>query len=211
VGVSDLDSGIILEKGAKLPWASMSRASYMYYDCYVQLYLDSGMVVHRQLPQSNPAKNDTLGTVFIGDKDIDEIKDMGVNSVSKDTYTDTVQRMAHAVYRFALRGQALRVGYQIPIPCMKTVGGVPAIPDDSTPQTAFNRILGNYSGVALWHARWELWYTVAVPPKEDVLPPANLAAHIRGDQELPDNIQVPWTYPDVHAEPAIPGQLLNPI
>ena len=209
-GISNFDSGgRSLEKPAVLPWASASGASYMYYDVMIECYLDSGIVVHRHLPQSNP-KSDSLGGVDMFQSDIDEIKDSGVHLKSNDDFEDVEQRMAHSIYRFCLRGEAIRVGYQVPIPKLLTVCGVKAIPDDSSYQKAYNKLVpANYSGVPMFYAAWELWYTVVKPPKKDQLPPPNLAEHIRADTPLPDNMQSPWTLPDQNAQTSRPPQLGN--
>ncbi len=208
-GVSNFDSGVVVEQGVKLPWAAIPEASWVYYDVAVVCHLDSGIVVHRRMPGVDNGF-DTLASFDVADPRPDQIIDKGVNLVSKDQFADIVQRMGHARYWFNLVGQALRVGYQVPIPGIKVIAGVPAIPDDSRTQLAFNKIIGNYSGAPLWHAKWSLWYTVAVPPKSAQMPPANLAAHISGDAKLPDGangIQAPFSQPDDAAQTTQPLQL----
>jgi len=166
------------------------------------------------LPQVNN-NADTLASCFISDPNIDKITGRGVNIISNDEFTDTIQRMAHSVYWFRLYGQAMRIGLQVPIPGLKTVGGVQAIPHDANPQNAWNKIVGNYSGLPLWHAYWSLWYTVAEPPTSQQVPPSNLAQHIAGDVKLPDGMQAPFSTPDDLAQSTNPlqqqTQLQNPI
>lgn len=212
VGRSDVDAGEVVEEGVLLPWASDPAASWVYFDCAVGVMLDSGIVVHQRLPQVNNAP-DTLASADIDDLNLDRIAGPGVNLRCQDQYQDIVQRMGHARYWFRLWGQALRVGYRVPIPGIKTIGGVAAIPYDKNPQWAFNRIApgGNYSGVILWHAAWSLWYTTAVPPKSSAIPEADPSAHISGEAVLPRGVQAPYSQPDDGAESAsIPGRIVKP-
>lgn len=202
VGKSNVDPGAVLEKGLTLPWAGDPAASWMYFDCTIGVMLDSGIAVHCRLPQVNNAP-DTLASSVLGldDPNLDKIAGPGVNLRCRDQYTDIVQRMGHARYWFRIWGQALRVGYQIPIPGIKVIGGVPAIPYDKNPQWAFNRIApgGNFAGIILWHAAWSLWYTTAVPPQSNVIPAASTTGHIRGDTKQPDSIQAPFSQTDSDA------------
>lgn len=213
-GISNFDPpGTPIEQGAFLLGSQEASASWVYYDIALVNVLDSGIVVHRHLPQKD-TKKDTLASCFIEDPSIDKISGRGVNIISNDKFNDTVQRMAHGVYWFRLYGQAMRIGLQVPIPGIKTVGGVTAVPHDANPQNAWNKIIGNYSGLPLWHAYWSLWYTVSEPPTEQQVPPSNLAQHIAGDVVLPDGMQAPFSVPDDLAQPTNPlqqSQLRNPI
>lgn len=96
----------------------------------------------------------------------------------------------------------MRVGYQIPIPGIKTIGGVQAIPYDRNPQWAFNSIVpgGNYGGLILWRAQWSLWYTTASQPVNNTIPVADPTAHIDATAAPPAGIQVPYSGPDDNAE-----------
>ena len=206
VGRSNVDDGQILERGVLIPWASDSAASWVYYDCTVGVMLDSGIVVHNRLPQVDN-RTDTLAAYNLDDTNLETLTGIGVNLRCNDQYRDIVQRMGHARYWFRIWGQALRVGYQVPIPGIKTIGGVPAIPYDRNPQWAFNRISpgGNYGGVILWHAQWSLWYTTAVPPTSNVIPEADPSAHINGTVKPPrDGIQAPFSQPDSNAQRSSP-------
>lgn len=208
-GVSDTDTaGLTLENGINIPWCSDPRATWMYYDVALASYLDSGIVTHRRLPQVDHVA-DTLASCFITDPNIDTLTGRGVNLKSLDQFSDVVQRMAHSRYWFRLWGQAMRVGFQIPIPGAKRVGNVLLIPDDSQPQFAYNKIVGSYSGIPLWHAVWSLWYTLASPPSVQVAPTVpNLAAHISDAAALPTSgIQAPYSQPDSEAQPTQPTQL----
>lgn len=213
VGRSDIDSDQTAEQGIVIPWSRDPAASYLYYDCTVGALLDSGIVVHNRLPQYNGPITDTLATIPIDDPRLDVVTSFGVNLRCRDQYQDIIQRMGHSRYWFRIWGQALRAGYQVPIPGIKTIGGVPAIPHDNNPQWAFNKILpgGNYSGVILWHARWSLWYTIVVPPvsTDDKLATlvADPSAHIRGDAALPVGMQSPFSQADDNAHVTGPSQL----
>ncbi len=205
VGISDVDNGQIVEQGVDIPWPNSPQASYLYYDCTIGVMLDSGIVVHNRLPQVNNLP-DTLSSTDLTSAQIDQVTDRGVNLKCRDQYADIVQRMGHSRYWFCMWGQALRVGYQVPIPGIKTIGGVPAIPYDKNPQWACNSIFpgGNYSGVILWRAQWSLWYTTAVPPINQTIPAVDPSAHIRGDSPLPDSIQAPFSQADDNAVPTAP-------
>lgn len=206
-GKSNVDPGRVAERGVTLPWVSDPSASWAYFECTVESWLDSGIVVHNRLPQVDNTP-DTLAASISGmdDPRFDVITGIGVNLTSRDQYTDIVQRMGHSRYWFRLHGQALRFGYQIPIPGIKTIGGVPAIPYDKNPQWAFNRIApgGNFGGVILWHARWSLWYTTAVPPRNNKIPAADPSAHVRGDTQPPKSIQSPISAPDADSVRSAP-------
>lgn len=196
-------SGPPLETGVKL-LVPTGRANWVYYDITLECQLDSGIAVHRALPQKDTAW-DTLGSCDISDPGIDQLTGRGVNLVSNDDYQDLVQRMAHSQYWFQLFGQAMRIGEQVPIPMLKKVGGVTAVPYDKNPQLAHNKIVGNYSGQILWHAQWSLWYTLASAPKAQQAPPQNLAQHTDGKSY--GDMQAPWT--QVEDDSAV--NLSNPI
>lgn len=209
-GRSNVDDNSVVEQGFGLPWTTGSAASYMYYDCTVGTVLDSGIVVHNRLPQVNNLP-DSLSVTNLDDPSLDQIKDRGVNLRCADQYADIVQRMGHARYWFRIWGQALRVGYQVPIPGIKTIGGVAAVPYDRNPQWAFNRIFpgGNYSGVILWHAAWSLWYTTSAPPTTQTIPAVDLAAHIAGTTRPPKEMQAPYSMADQASTPGQTGPTIK--
>lgn len=186
----NFDSGGTLEDKVKLA-APSENATWVYYDVAIVSVLDSGIVVHRRLPQVDRAA-DTLASCDITDTNIDKLTGRGVNLISNDMYTDVIQRMAHSQYWFRLYGQAMRFKEQIPIPGIKSIGGVITVPYGK--QVAYNKIVGNYSGVVLWYAEWSLWYTLASPPKKQQAPPQNPALFTDGNSA--DYMQVPWSLPD---------------
>jgi hypothetical protein len=200
VAIDRIDpGGNNFERGITLPWILDKRATWQYYDCWIEEYLDAGMVVHRQLPQSNYTP-DSLGNVNVYDGQLDVNTALGVNTKSNGSYTDTVQRMANSRYWFCLKGTAIRVGYQVPIPnLVGNLAGAVAVPmpmTDQPEQFAYNKVVANYCGIPVFLAEWQLWYTLAAAPSKQVVPPPNLAAHIRADAELPTSMQVPMTFPD---------------
>lgn len=216
VGRSNVDTETpLIEQGVGLPWVPDPAVSWIYYDCTVGVMLDSGIVVHNRLPQVNNLP-DTLASAVLDDPTLDKVTSGGVNLNCQDQYTDIVQRMGHARYWFRLWGQALRVGHRVPIPGIKVIGGVPAIPYDRNPQWAYNTILpsGNYGGVVIWRGVWSLWYTTAVPPRGNYPTPAvDLAAHVSGATPLPTEMQAPYSQPDDNAEVTAPPaarQIVNP-
>jgi hypothetical protein len=204
-GVNNIDDGSLAERDVFLPSPTDPAGCYVYFECTVGVMLDSGIVVHNRLPQVNRAP-DTLSTADYADDKLDSIlarDGFGVNLRCQDQYADIVQRMGHARYWFRLWGWALRVGYQVPIPGIKTIGGAPAIPYDRNPQWAFNRIApgGNYGGLTLWHAVWSLWYTTAVPPTSSALPANDCAAHVTSKAAIPTSgILPPLSGPDDSAQ-----------
>ncbi len=213
-GISDSDkSSPQPEDNALVSVPSLPEATWDYYNCVLAFHLDSGIVVHRHLPQVDNDW-DTLSSCDIYGKDIDKLVGLGVNLKSDDDFDDVVQRMAHSQYFLHLFGQATRVGQQIPIPGIVALSdGTPVIPHDDTRQFAYNRIAGNFSGQVLYHAAWSLWYTLAKPPKKkSTLLPPDLADHVDGTITLPQGVQPPFSIPDdeaVQTQPPI--QLQNPV
>ncbi len=204
-GRNNVDNGRVVEQGIGIPWNSDPAASWLYYDCTIGVMLDSGIVVHNRLPQVNRVP-DTLASCNLDDVNLDTIKTLGVNLTSRDQYADIVQRMGHSRYWFRIWGEALRAGYRIAIPGIKTIGGAVAIPYDKNPQWAFNKIApgANYGGVIVWHAKWSLWYTTATPPINQTIPAANPYAHISGNSTPPTLIQAPYGTVDDNAKPSGP-------
>lgn len=213
IGKSNFDNLGIIEKTTKIPWASDPAGSYVYYDCTIEVMLDSGIAIHNQLPQSDPSQPANLSANTIDQDNFDTINNIGVNLNCQDQYEDIKQRMGHARFWFRLWGEALRIGYQVPIPSIKKIGGVDAVPYDKNPQWAFNKIApgANYGGVILWWARWSLWYTTLVPPTTNTIPIANMTAHISADVPPPKDMQVPYTQPDDEAQPNNPRRQRPPI
>lgn len=205
VGRSDTDANAVVEKGVNLPWAADPAGSYLYYDCTVGVMLDSGIVIHNRLPQVNRGI-DTLSSTPIDAPDMDTLTLKGVNLTSQDQYADIIQRMGHSRYWFRIWGQALRIGYQVPIPGIKFIGGVQAVPYDKNPQWAFNRIFpgSNFGGIILWHAQWSLWYTTLTPPTSNYIPAVDPSAHISGTSPIPDAIQAPFSQADDNAQVTSP-------
>lgn len=205
-GLFDEDSAAVqIEAGALLPTPN-ERANWVYYDVTLGYALDPGIVVHRNLPQVDN-EPDTLASCDAYQDDMDMLTGLGVNLKSNDQFTDTVQRKAHSQYWFKLWGQAMRVGEQIPIPGLKTVGGVKVIPckvpkefGRQFPQWAYNKIVGNYSGLILWYARWNLWYTIASAPKKQQDPPQNVGQHVSADTPTIAGMQAPLSEPDDNAK-----------
>lgn len=212
VGRVNFDPDENIEENIQIPFASDPEATWVYYDCAVGVMLDSGIVVHNRLPQVDRTA-DTLSALNLDDPNLDRFTGFGVNLKCVDQYKDIVQRMGHSRYWFRLWGQALRIGHQVPIPGIKTIGGVPAIPYDLNPQWGYNRIApgGNFSGAILWHAQWSLWYTTAVPPTKDDIPAADPSAHITGKAKTPKEFQSPHSQADDNArETPFIGRVPNP-
>lgn len=194
VGVSNVyPPSTPIETGVKIP-TPLDRANWVYYDIALECMLDSGIVVHRRLPQVDNTY-DTLASCDISESNVDLLKGLGVNLKSNDTFQDVVQRMAHSQYFFRLHGRAARLGDQIPIPSLKYIAGVTAIPYDNEKQFAYNKIAGNYGGQVLWKAEWSLWYTLASAPKAQQTTPQNLNLHIDATSR-DEGMQAPLSLPD---------------
>ena len=188
------------ENQIDLPWAIAPEVSWLDYRCWVEIELDSGMALHKPLPQSFP-EVDTLGSVSIDDADM-ETSELGINMESNSNTADIIQRMATSTYRFRLVGWGMRAGFTIPIPKLLSVGNSPATP---TIQRASNMIVGQFGGVPLWFAQWSLEYIIAAPiigtggvpgPANLIAPvPFNPSLKIRPDAELPVAFALP-TVPD---------------
>ena len=195
-GVNNLDKNQRVEKPLSFPWISDKSASYVAYQNRIEIDLDAGMALHKPLPQSSQYV-DTLASVYITDKEMDQ-RVAGANLKSKGSYKDVIQRMATSTYTFKLIGFALRVAYKIPIPGLRSVAGVAATPGEFQ-NVVDNLLVGNYSGIPMFFARWELWYYVVLPPKSEQVPPPNLAAHIKGDIALPkadEGLPLPYSGTD---------------
>lgn len=196
------DRDVVLERNLDIPWSSDPAGSYVYFDCTVGQVLDSGIVIHNRLPQVDRTP-DTLASASFDDPNLYKITDKGVSLLCRDQYTDIMQRMGHSRYWFRLWGQALRIGYKVPIPGIKKIGGVDAVPYDKNPQWAFNRIFpyGNYGGVVLWHAQWSLWYTTLVPPVSNAVPATTPYAPTVNVNNPPKTLQAPFSEPDDNSNP----------
>ncbi len=143
-----------------------------------------------------------MATTSFDDPDFDRFTGFGVNLKCQDQYLDIIQRMGHARYWFRIWGQALRIGYQIPIPGIKFIGGVATVPYDKNPQWAYNSIApgGNYSGVILWRAQWSLWYTTIEPTNTSSILAADPSAHISNNAPIPSGQQAPFSQADDNAQ-----------
>lgn len=209
VGVSDVDNKNLNERGINIPVPN-EEASWLYFECFVGTILDSGIVVHNRLPQVDKGF-DTLSndSDTWGSRQFEKMT-TGVNLLCKDQYTDIVQRMGHARYWFRLWGRALRAKFQIPIPSLKTIGGVPTVPYDKNPQWAYNAIVpgGNIGGMIIWRAEWSLWYTTLTPPISQYIPMSDPSGHIAttvSGPPLPTVMQAPFSQPDDNAVVSSPA------
>lgn len=197
------------EKHLPLQWAKDNpEASWIDYRCWVEVLHDPGMVLHKPLPQA-PQKVDDIGLLDINAPNWDTFvpPNGGVNISSLAQGTDVIQRMATSTYTFILRGWGLRVGFQIPLPILKSVAGVPATP--RYPQWGYNVMVGNCAGVPVWFATWQKWYMIVKPATSataEAPVPSNPALHIRPDAELVKSIALPLTQPD---QANTPGSVLR--
>jgi len=207
------DVDIQPQDGLGLPWFIPAGSGWLGRRDHVEILLDPGSALHKTLPQSDQPW-DTLATQFVegygfvnpgagqagGAADADAvIASGGVNLNSQSTGYDTIQRMATSTYRFVLRGEAWRVGYQVPVPGLLSVGGQTAVP--TFPQwSSGNVIVGNLPGqIPIFYCAWELHYIVAGPLKGSAPIVPNAAMRIRADQTLPDMVQVPFAPADANA------------
>lgn len=208
-GSIDADTGVQPETRLQLPWALNPETSWLDYRCWLENMLDPGMVLHKPLPQKASTPDD-LGSVAMDDGGIDKAR--GGVSLTGTGVLDVIQRMATSTYAFALKGWGLRVGFEIPIPRLVSVGGVDAVPGI---QRAYNMIVGNFAGVPVFYAQWNLEYMISSSPGVSspglggaslvgAPVPFNPALHIRPDAELPEGIDFPDSQTDQNSTPAAP-------
>jgi hypothetical protein len=186
------------QDGLSLPWSINPAASWIDGQCWVEVLLDTGMVLHKILPQTTQQFDDLATTFYADNEPLAEDPDRppddtgGVNIQSNAKGNDVIQRMATSTYEFTLKGWGMRAGYQVPVPGLESVGGQTAIPD--FPQwTSGNIIVANMMGIPVYYCAWEKKYMVLGPLKLGSIAPTppNIAARIRADQSLPDTIGVP--------------------
>jgi hypothetical protein len=192
-------------QAATLSWLKHPEATYINYGCRIECLLDPGTALHKPLPQS-AQPYDTLGTYDVAAVDTDLIV-TGENLRSAGSYRDVVQRMATSTYRFLLTGFGVRVGFPIPVPSLKTVAGVPAIPANQWVQG--NQVIGNLCGIPVFNNAWRLWYYVTAPPARAQVPPPNLADRIAADVTLPDVLSVPVAPNDYNAVTDLKGKTVK--
>ncbi len=205
-GVSDIDNGRLIELGVKLPWTVDPATSWLAYSCWIEVLLDAGLARHKPLPQAATVP-DTLASYEVYDPSADK-KVGNVNLVWQGQGEDVIQRMSTSTYTFILKGMAQRAGYQIPVPGLVTIAGVKAYPAEKQ-WSLGNRLVGNFGGIPVFENAWELWYYVALPPKDAQVPPPNLAQHMRGDVQLPPGVRPPWSPTDRNSTPQNPNVRLG--
>jgi hypothetical protein len=202
-GISDFDPGAPdVETGILLPWTMGPTVSWLDYQCWIEVELDAGMALHKPLP--SVVAVDTLGSFAPDDIAMAQEDQEGVNLTSQGGYADVLQKMASSLYRFKLRGWGVRAGYKVPVPKLITIANVDATPAERQ-WSSGNRIVGNFSAVPIWRCDWDLWYYVALPPNGDEVPPSNWSEHIGDDTQLPDGMQVPYSWPDQNSVQQPPG------
>lgn len=209
-GVANADTDKFPERGITWPGVGDPTVTFLDYSCWVEVVLDPGTVLHKALPQTTQTPDD-LGVIDVANQAaLANFTGPGVNTATRNTYTDTIQQMATSTFIFALRGYARRIGYQVPIPKLLQAAGVAAVP--TNPQRAYNRVIGNLGGIPVFFAQWDKWYLVSVPVKAAQVPPANLAVHMDGKTAPPQAIQVPYSLPDYNAvdTPQAPGAAAPP-
>lgn len=207
VGISNVDTaGIDVEKNWYLPYIVDPELSWLEYSCRIEAILDAGIVLHKILPQSDDPI-DTLANGWVDDAAFAKIRDTE-NLKSKGDYEDFIQRMASSNYRFRVHGYGVRACYPVPVPGLRTVAGIEAVPDKRQ-WSRGNEIIANGGGIPIYFNRWELWYMLATPPKKNQPAPRNLAQQIGSDETLPPGIAVPLSQPDYNAQTS--GPLQNPV
>jgi hypothetical protein len=199
-GVNHVGDTRAAEAPIALPWLSPPQASYLDYSCHIECYLDTGMTLHKPLPQT-PQPVDSMASYFLGQSDQALVK-VGENFKSLGSFQDISQRMATSEYRFGLIGHAIRLGYPVSVPDLKMVAGV--VPTLMTQWVHGNELIGNSAGVPLYYNAWESWYFVVLPPKDRQLPPPNLSEIISAEQQVPDLIPVPVSPNDYNVSTQTP-------
>lgn len=184
----DPDSGQSPDESVRMQGLPSPEASWLNYEIDFITELDPGIALHKALPQSNDL-TDTLASVDVFGAKSESHTTYGVNTVSKSTGSDVLQRMATSTYRVALRGFGVRLGYKVPVPGLLSFGGSAVSPAKQV--VIGPRIVANYSGVPVYLTAWLLWYDVPAPPRQQQTAPPNLAAHIGDISSPPRTIGVP--------------------
>ncbi len=196
--VTNADDGSHPEDKIVLPWFIEPTASYLYYDCSVDILLDPGTVLHKPLPQRlDPV--DTLASINVSDPEAQAISLEGINLKSNSSGVDLIQQMATSTYTFVLRGEAYRAGYKVPIPGLVKIGNLSFVP--TFPQMATNSLAGSLlGGIPLWYATWELHYLITTPSRAQVtVAAANLLARVTPETQPPQTVAVPQLPVDQNA------------
>ena len=208
--VKNLDNqSVAPEDNVSLPWIFDPENTWLDYRCALEVRLDAGLALHKPLPQQNPAF-DTLASVELGTPDQATNGKLGVNLLSTSKAVDVIQRMASSTYTFVLRGFGLRVGYQVPVPGLVSVGDQTAYPVGEQ-YTSGNVLVGNMiGGIPVFYCEWELPYAVTQAPNLVNAPvPPNPALHINADVQLPIVVLLPSTPIDQNATQVTLPTLVN--
>jgi len=170
------------------------RASWLEYENTLIVDLDTGMVVHKSLPQENYDVDD-LGTVDAYATSMPAYKSPtgGMNTISESGQSDFAQRAATSTFTIKLRGYAKRAGYQVPVPKLVSFGGV-------TPTLLRQRVtspepVANYSGIPIFARAWEMTYQLTAPPTSQQLAPQNPAQRIAANTK-PTRVMAPVSVPE---------------
>ena len=83
----------------------------------------------------------------------------------------TAQQRVQPTYRIRLIGQAIRVGYRIPPPILKTINGAKCIPDGE--HQFVEAIIGNWFGLPIFAAAWNIPYVLVGDASGRVSVPIN--------------------------------------
>lgn len=206
----DPDTGASPDAQVRLTGLFPPESSWLNYHIEFITELDPGVALHKPLPQKDDTV-DSLGSVNIFSQNPEFNTLDSVNTISKSSSEDILQRMATSTYRVCVRGFGVRAGYKVPVPDLKVFGGVPVSPGKH--KVIGPRIVANYSGIPIYLTAWELWYDVPTPPKAKQPTPPNLAQHIGDVANPPRQIPVPVSVPEppIATSGRLPFQPIVPV
>lgn len=202
-GVSDGDDGGVPELKLALPFVGNPQATYLHWECVPEIRLSSGLALHRPLPQRQYAA-DSLSRADVYGNNPSGDSGESVNVSSRGQWTDYLQRCANSEYRFRLYGRAWRVALPVAIPGLVRFSNLVFTPDRQ--KVTGPSLVGNLSGFPVFYADWDLWYVITTQPRvANFQAPPNLAARVRGDQQLPSGVPVPYSPADDNSVPGPSG------
>lgn len=167
--------------------------SWLFYSIWLVWNERSGAVRHKLLlpPDDSAARNPAIpesgptpaGGVWGGRLGSDDsIRDQTGPGVTPaegrgSRTTDPVQRPVGPSRRIWLKGRGVRLGYRVPVPILKTVGGVPVV---EVERWIEEKPIGAVAGIPIYRTDWAIEYMVPGAPTGAIEMPANPILGIDG-------------------------------
>ena len=187
----DPDKGTSPEIGAVVDVLPEANLSWINYQCWFETELDPGTAILKSLPQA------TYSVDVLSSVDAYSANAQGatgsVNLASKSKQSDNVVRATTSTYKVTLKGYAVRIGYDIPVPGLVSWAGVKPIPGKQ--HVSGPQIVTQYCGVPVYLTMWTLEYFVPVPPDvpagQRQFGPPNLGDTVADTNSPPKTAQMP--------------------